>query len=286
MAPNAPSMPRCPSPELVYACQEGALPSELHARVAEHVERCRICQMLREALADVPAEGLTVIERDRIRTRVRAGIEPPARGGWWPEQRVAFGAAGVLAIIAVGSVTLWQFSRESVAPEPIKIAGAVRPARAPSVLDIEKRPIPRPADDLLWRGAQTDDRDLELQELARALEPYQRDDFAEAAGRLTALTVRRPRSAMAYLYLGISDLFLGRHQEGVAAVSTARRLATGDPELSNDVNWYLGLAYQRLGDRDAARAVFESLCQGRTVRSALGCAALLELSGPPYSPVR
>jgi tetratricopeptide (TPR) repeat protein len=183
-----------------------------------------------------------------------------------------------MTVLAMGYLVVWRLTPESRAPAPQTMARAAQPSGAPSVFHLEKLPTRLPAGGLLWRGTPTDDRRAELQDLARALDPYEQDDFAEAARRLGAFTARRPQNAMAHLYLGISELFLGRHQEAVVALTSAQRLPSDDPELSSHAAWYLAMAHQRLGQRDRARALLDSLCQGATIRSALGCAASLELS--------
>jgi hypothetical protein len=51
-----------------------------------------------------------------------------------------------------------------------------------------------------------------------------------------------------------------------------------DRTISGEAAWHLGYLFYRNAERERAIATFEELCRGTTVRSALGCAAALEVS--------
>lgn len=115
-------------------------------------------------------------------------------------------------------------------------------------------------------------------ELARAHEAYRRGDFAAASHGFGLVAKLRQDDPLVHLYLGISELHRRRFSEAVLELSTAQRLAGRDRTISSEAAWHLGYVFHRNGERERAIATFEDLCRGTTVRSALGCAAALELS--------
>lgn len=64
-----------------------------------------------------------------------------------------------------------------------------------------------------------------VKELTSALEPYERDAFAEAATRLERLAIAHPKSFEAAFYQGVSLLMDGRAQESVPVLERADSLA-------------------------------------------------------------
>jgi cytochrome c-type biogenesis protein CcmH/NrfG len=265
----------CPSPELVQASQMGTLPAQLQEHVARHVEQCVVCEALLEALGDPSVGGLAPDERDRIRTRIQTEIarSTPAFG----LNRLWLTAAAVVAIVAIGSVLVWQ-SRSA----PPQIARDVGKPDAPSIFQLEKPAISARTDtDLVWRGAP----DFGVTEdLTRALEPYLTDDFAEAARRLRSLVSRYPQSASGHFHLGVSALFLAADAEAVAALESAEKLANDDAEMARETAWYLALAYRRTGQRERAAGKLDALCRSRSARAGQACAGLSELSRESPAP--
>jgi hypothetical protein len=149
---------------------------------------------------------------------------------------------------------------------------------APSVFLLDTPAIPAPAtNDILWRGTPKPD---ESGDLARALELFRRDDFAEAARRLAALVGRYPQSAPGHFYLGVSELFLGRDADAVKSLESAEQLSKGNLDLGREVAWYLALAYRRTGQVERANVRLSALCNGQSPRAGRACAGLRELAGP------
>ena len=137
---------------------------------------------------------------------------------------------------------------------------------------------------ILWRGDKDADPERAARELASALEPYQRDEFDAAARRLTEVARQHPTSAAAHFYLGISDLFLRREADAIAALETAKRLAGADPVLADDTTWYLALAYQKAGQREPAVRELRLLCEAKSVHAARACTGLQELGVQEATP--
>ncbi len=267
--------PVCPPPELLQASHMGTLPTPVQERVARHLERCVVCQALGDALDDPSVGEITPDERDRIRARIRTGLGESAptfgRSRWW------LPAAAAVALVAIGSVLVWQ-TRNT----PPRIARDVRQPDAPSVFQLEKPAIhARAGTDLVWRGSPDS---VEAGDLARALEPYRTNDFAEAARRLRAFVSRHPQSASGHFYLGVSELFRAADADAVTALENGERLAKDDADLARETAWYLALAYRRTGQRERAAGKLDALCRGGSVRAGQACAGLSELSRQSSAP--
>lgn len=72
------------------------------------------------------------------------------------------------------------------------------------------------------------------------------------------MSARYPKAAEPPFYLGVSLLYLHRPEEAAAALEAARALK---PEaLKEDVEWYLGVAWEGSGKRQQAASVLEPLC--------------------------
>lgn len=280
LAANPSGTPECPPPDLLRASKAGVLPGALEADVAGHVERCLACQALVEALDDPSVGDITTDERARILSRIRSGVQPatPRRRGAWMWRPLPLLTAAAAAVVIVGMALLWQVSGPVVeGPQRTRPRGT----GVPAVFRLEKAEIRQPATDVLrWRGVEGEVRG-ELDDLTRALDPYRRDDYAEAASRLADVTRQYPDSAAGHFYLGVSLLFLDRPADAVAALQSAERLVPPEPGLASDVAWYLALAYQRAGQRERAAATLTRLCEGTSDRSARACEGLTELSRPP-----
>ncbi len=89
------------------------------------------------------------------------------------------------------------------------------------------------------------------EEFARAMEPYERDAYAECERRLASYLARHPRDPRALLYRGVSLLLLGRAAESIAPLEA---VAAASPDLAGDAHWYLALAWLKTGDAGRADA--------------------------------
>ena len=264
----------CPPPELVQALRAGVLPADLQAHLASHVESCSVCRALGEAL-DESIESLTPEEQDRILARVRAATgrsrESSRRQRWW----LASAAAALVAAVAVGSLVLRQ-SRPEVALEPPTVPVAAPRAPTAPVLSVEPPAIRLSSVVGLPRRGSPEA--AEREQLIRALEPYRTGQFAEAERRLNAFVRRHTRSAEGHFYLGVGRLLMYRDEDAVTALEAAQGLAKDNVYLLHESEWYLALAYRRLGQVDQARARLSGLCRSNHVRAARACAGIGELA--------
>jgi cytochrome c-type biogenesis protein CcmH/NrfG len=278
-------MQRCPPPEMLRAAQEGVLPGGVQSLVAAHVEQCRVCRLLVEALDDPSMAGLTSQEQLRVGRSVRAKTAKAARHGFrfgWAWRAPIPVSVGALFLLMASA---WWVLREPVSP-PSSARAVVEPAGSPirttpSAFTLEKAAVRLPAAAVLvWRGDPDADPERASRDLSSALEPYQRDEFSDAARRLTEVTRQHPKSAGAHFYLGVSDLFLQREVEAIAALETAKRLAGSDAVLAEETAWYLALAYQNTGQREAAARELRPLCEAKGTLATRACAGLQELAVP------
>ncbi len=240
----------------------GTLPPDVEATVCAHVDRCPGCRALLEALDDPEIASPTPEEIGRIRAQVAAGNQSHHWLWGWPA------AVAALLVAGVAFALLWQLRSPT--------------ATAPSTAQLEKPGLPTRTDrGFVWRGGETEAADL-----SRALEPYDANDFAEAARGLAAFLERHPQSALGHFYLGASRLLLGAGRDAVAPLETAERLAQPDPVLTREIAWYLALAYRRTNQREGAAARLTMLCGADGPRRAAACVALGELQAESARPKR
>jgi len=238
------------------------LPPVAQETVVRHVAGCAVCRALGDALDDPSLGGLSKEDQERLRARVRGELARVER--------------------STDTRTPWRWAAIAAAVAAIAVTGVlVRQLRAPSsddrpsVLRLQKSIVGINQDsDLVWRGSGRSER----ADLALALEPYAKDDFAEAARRLKDVVSRHPQSAVAHLHLGVSLLFLHQPDAAIAPLENAERLAVTQPELAADAGWYLALAFHALGQNQRSVEKLEAVCRTQTARAPGACAGAQELS--------
>lgn len=176
-------------------------------------------------------------------------------------------------------------------PSVIQPASPVETARGPSVgppppsafaLVLQKAAIKIPAAAVLIYRSDRKDSQAFLKDLAAALEPYRRDDYAEAARDLAPLAGKYPNAAEPAFYLGVSQLFLNQNEAAIASLQMARR--RGGETLRDDASWYLALALERAGKPEDARREVEALCSRAGQYKDQACAAVPELRKDALKP--
>jgi len=251
---------RCLNEEQAIAFQAGELAEEQAEALRSHVAECPSClELVRDARAFLDAMESDLKED-------AAGAAPPAaapavRKRPW---QAPLAASAALLLLGLG---LWRGLRS---PEPPPLAPAspagTAPARQPAWADLplSKAPyVPRAAalDELTWRDGDADpSRSSAAGAFARAMQPYEKDDFAEAARRLGLLVAQRPRYAEAHFYRGVSLLLLGRPQEATAALERADQHGSGVSR--EELLWYQALAYLKTDAPEKALAALEAPARG------------------------
>ncbi len=262
----------CPPPELLQVFHVGGVRGRVEARVKRHVERCRLCQDLIRDLASINAP-LTAEEDSRIHDRVFAEPvqERRLRRRWlfWPMIPVLAAAAAIVIAVRIHRGHARQAGEVVSRAEPAPLASL-------PVFALEKPSIVLPLP-MLMRGA-TGGRTAYVNALARALKPYQQDDYRTAEAQLEALAAKYPKSARALFYSGVSALLAGRNDAAVKDLSRTGALAHGS--FANECQWYLALAEVRSGKLGQAAATLHGLCSAPGEYHSRACTGFADLSAP------
>lgn len=252
----------CPPPEHIQAARMELLPAVAQEAVVRHVAGCAVCRALADALDDPSMGELGEDDQERLRRRLRSELTRADR--------------------SANTQTPWRWAAIAATVVAIAVTGVlVRQLRAPStgdrssVLQLQKSTVGINVDsDLVWRGSGGSER----ADLALALEPYAKNDFAEASRRLKDVVSRHPQSAVAHLHLGVSLLFLRQPDAAVPILENAERLAGTQPELTAEAGWYLAIAFHALGQNERSLEKLETVCRSQTGRAPGACAGAQELS--------
>lgn len=251
---------QAPEHELLAFWTAGTLSSEEAARVKRHLAGCPSCQasatetegMLQgiralhltseEAVAAAWGEGsfehlhICARCREEVETlrAMNRDLQKPAAGAGW-RQSLAW-AAG-LAFVALSTATLLKAPHP--APPVTTAPGlSVEAPAPPARIRVRKASLDALARETVRLRGAAAPRRLLLEDLAKALEPYRRDDFEEAATRLGALRPRYPEAGEIPYYLGVCLLLLDRPDEALAPLEDAvSRLTEAD-----EARYYLAIA--------------------------------------------
>lgn len=266
------SIGQCPDPDLLVAAESG-MPVESAECVRRHLAACPICQQL---LQDLKGYEFLLSEEEDQRIRGKLPQISP-RASFWKPIPIAIAAALLLGL--AGLWTFWPSTTPKGIPATSQTAQSSPIDKTPSnpspVLKLEKAPVKVPAAAvLLYRNGGSADKAY-LQDFAAALEPYRADNYAESAVRLQALSTRYPKSAEAFFYLGVSQLFLNQEAKALDSLKAAKPLA--DESLQDDVSWYLAVALERSGEPQEARNEVDHLCSRAGDYKEEACRAVVEM---------
>ena len=130
---------RCPDSALLLAAEEGALDTDVAARVREHVATCATCRLLVQDLAVVLAESDVEPAAARIRARIETASPRRARAPVW------IGVAGLAAAAAI----IWFLVVNRTAPPVPELQTATHS----TVFVVDRPLIPAGDVDLTVRAA-------------------------------------------------------------------------------------------------------------------------------------
>jgi hypothetical protein len=260
----------CPPLDLLRASAAEVLPDDRQAAVDEHLRACALCRALAADLQDDSLTSPAAGDARRVRSRIEAARpqKPPVRYGWMWRPALALAALALVAWFA------WPRPRPAGAPP---VAARATPAAIPDALRLEMPDLRiRASVALITRGGDDDARQY-LSDLAPALNAYRSGTYGLAAREFAALEAKYPQAIEVFFYGGVSSLERGDGDAAVRALERARTL--GEPEFAEDVGWYLGLAYHRTGNLEAARAGFAKLCASDGGYSTRACEAARATGG-------
>lgn len=257
-----------PEVELLRAAEAEVLPDDLQSAGTKYLAANRWSRTLVDGLND-PSVSLDRADEARLFDRIRheAAAATRRRRSWlWQWPSLAAAAAGIIAVVWV--------MRPGVTLEPTQTtnrpAAVETPRPAPVyALALEKPDVKLSPAALTWRSA--GGRGDLTTDLKSGLDAFRRDDYAGTRRALADLTAKYPSSVEVLFYLGVSQLYLGEHQQALDSFTKAAPLA--DATFAADVAWYRAIADERLGNKDAARAALTSLCRGTSARGPAACVA-------------
>ncbi|MDZ7263287.1 MAG: zf-HC2 domain-containing protein [candidate division KSB1 bacterium] len=127
---------------------------------------------------------------------------------------------------------------------------------------------------LQLRGSAQNVKTLALFDEAMAF--YQADNYSAAIEKLTAYIIESPADPWGYYYLGISLLITGSASQSLSYLITAGKIADEQNErsLHEQCLWYLGNAYLKLNNKDAALTTFQTIVN---LQSKLASAAEVQI---------
>ena len=253
----------CPPPKLLFAAAEGTLPSDAGDAIRVHLERCPLCREL-VAIGVGDVAGPTLEEAARIRTRVFRDVGSTQRRS---TRYVVYAAAAAVTLV-IGGFALFRLVGQNT-PATGTATNTAAPANVPPqyVLALNKPVTELPPESLTLRSGSPDRYAAALE---RALEPYERGDYAEAVRRLETVARDYPSRPHPVYYLGVAKLLAGR-TDAVADLERARKLADRGSSLQTDATWYLGISLERSGQRAPAAAALTELCGSPGPRKAQAC---------------
>jgi hypothetical protein len=275
-----------PSLAMLRAADADALPPELQARVARHLQESAWSQALVEGLRETAADDRLDAESedrlfDRITHEARVSSPASARRRWLPVMLVGGLAVAATLLIAV------VMSRPR--PEAVAVPSAATASRAEKPPGIERTPpvqiaynkpeVKLSPSALTWRG----DRSTNpfLKDLAPAFEAYRAGDYARAGAVFDRLATVYPRAVEVLFYQGVTRMLAGDDAGAIAPLEAAALLR--DATFADDVSWFLAVARQRSG-RPGARAGFADLCRGKGPYASAACSAVAQLDASPSVP--
>jgi hypothetical protein len=260
----------CPPPDLLRSFRADVVPQDVKDLVQQHVQNCRVCQILADDLEEIEAP-ISSEERRRIRDRVFNEVR---HRGWSPSWRWVWAVIPVSAVAAIILLFVWnRFPTQNSVHNNASAISSV----TPSVFALKPPKVGAPIP-LVMRGTS---EGTYLSELMRALEPYRAGNYEQAATSLNALAQKYPRSAEVAFYSGASLLMEGKNSE--AADRLKRGAALADGRLAGECRWYLAIAEIRSNDADEAVAPLRDLCDMPGEYQARACAGINELASSRQS---
>lgn len=260
-----------PSPDLLRAAGEEALPEDIRQEIHDHLRDCELCSILQRDLSQLEPGDPGEEQRRRIRGEVTTNgrrLEKTwSRRPW----RLVLAAGALAIVIGFGGFLMTRSGRVSA---PREAPGPTLAISHVPQFAIEKAPIEIPAELLPTRGARKTDLPS-LQEWSLALKPYQEGDFDRAVTKLAAITTKYPHFADGYFYLGVSQLMMRRDADAAGSLKTAGTLASGGRLLQ--VKWYLAAAEMRLGHKAEALNEWRSICAANSVFGKEACGEIRRL---------
>jgi hypothetical protein len=281
-----------PSLAMLRAADADALPPDLQARVARHLQDSKWSQALVHGLRDAGADDRLDAESEhrlfhRITREAQAAATASSRQRWKPAMLLGGLAVAATLLIAVvvsrphtDTVAVPGVATPSREEKPPSVASTpAAPSRPAVQIAYSKPEVKLSPSALTWRGDAS--ANPFLRDLAPAFEAYRAGDYASAGAAFDRLSTVYPDAVEVLFYQGVSRMLAGNDAGAIAPLEAAARL--GNATFADDVSWFLAVARQRSGRPDA-RAGFADLCRGKGHYAAAACAAVAQLDAAPAVP--
>jgi len=269
-----------PSLEMLRAADADALPPELQAQVARHLQGSAWSRAVVDGLRDSGADDrLDAASEDRLLQRITREARAASRTSsrlLWPS--LAMGGVALAATILM-AVMVSRSGRDTVVVPDSPLPPAAAIPAAPIKIAFNKPGIKLSPSALAWRGEAS--ANPFVRDLTPAFDAYRADDYPKAVAEFDRQATVYPGSIEVLFYQGVSRMLAGDDAGAVAPLEAAARL--GNAMFADDVSWYLAVAAQRSARPDA-RVRFEQLCRGKGAYAAAACAAADQLSASAAVP--
>lgn len=174
----------------------------------------------------------------------------PAKLSWMPTRGAPFlMAMAATVVVGVVAILLWRTSggeypreQQALSSTPSDLQPGTpltNPWRNLTVAKADYSPPVAGPDEMFYRNGKPAPPTGST--LPLAMEPYERNDFGEAARRLAKFLEKNPTAAEAHFYRGVSLLLLDRTSEAIAPLRAA--IENGEGVLEDDARWYLAMAF-------------------------------------------
>ena len=261
-AQRRPRAARCLDEDQLVEFYLGRLEESRNDSIQDHLAECSDCLELskdvRQFLAEMD-ESMDSIDA----VPAEGSHSSPFGLGVGP--RLFLLAASVVIAVAAG-IVYWQGSRveapppqaQGLQPTPSATTTPENPWRDLQIAKAQYTPATTPHDELLYRD-DSPQAQPKPSAFAQAMQPYERNDFAETDRRLKQFTEKNPGHAAAHFYRGVSLLLLGKSAEAIAPLETA--VARGEGRMREEAHWYLAQTYLKTGDYSKALEQLDVLIQ-------------------------
>lgn len=263
----------CPPFDRVLAAQSGVLEEADAAPLRRHLESCRFCQALSAEFTQGESVAPTARNLDHVRARLDKGIATIAKPApWWRQWQVFAAIAGAAACLAIAVNVNQQGPSAPKSHSPAAVEAPKPQFRLPLSAPPVKLSV---GSAIVWRGDSASAQETYLKELGAALAPYREANYGEAAAKLGAVSEKYPQSAEAAFYLGVSQLHNNQPEAARHALEKCEALAP--QALRDEVQWFLGVAWERTGNAGQAAARLKPLCDTPGPYRDSACSALPHL---------
>jgi len=223
---------QCLSFDELIAYSENQLSERQLAEIKEHIDRCPLCS---EAIEGVH----TVSDKQNLRPIVRSlrqEIRTRTTQSHVKKQNLKIYYALAASLLLASSLLIYLFSQNPMEKEIFSKYFKPYPNTIPIV-----------------RGEEPVDQ------LKLAMIEYEFENYTETVLILDKFLKDDPENTTARFYSGVSNLCLDKPVQAINQLKKVVSSSSGESDLKNRAEWYLGLAYLKNQDVENAKALFKKI---------------------------